>query len=153
MAMTEERVENGRSNVEIAELERMWDAPARDILSSEAPLLWKPTARALFVAWSVVFGGLLLFAPASDNPAPIPAWEALFAVLFLATVATAFAGLAQARPWALKASMAAALLGVAGGVACNVVDHHTGSWWLVETGGFSALALMTFAAARPSRRL
>jgi peptidoglycan/LPS O-acetylase OafA/YrhL len=149
MAMTEDRVNNNASTVDVTELERMWRAPAREVPTPRAARSRsRRTIRAMLAAWSVIFGGLLVFAPAPDNPAPIPAWEALFGIAFLAAVTTAFVGLTRARPWALRASMAAALLGVIGGIACNVVDHHSGSWWLVETGGFSALALMTVAAAR-----
>jgi hypothetical protein len=150
MAMTEDRVMNTGSTLEVDELEEMWEAPPRRATTATRPRRNSPT-RALLLAWSLIFGGILLFAPAPDNAAPIPAWEMLIGLAFLAVVTMAFVGLAKARPWAFKVSMGAALLGVAAGIACNVVDHHTGTWWVVETAGFSTLALMTSAAARRSK--
>ena len=41
--------------------------------------------------------------------------------------------------------------GVPGGIACRATEHHAGSWWIVETGAFAALAVASVACLAARR--
>jgi hypothetical protein len=143
----------------VAELERLWSlsAAGRPVPASE-PARRRVEVHGL-LSKTVVYGwvGLLVAiaaaAPAADPAVHVPAWvDAASAAILSGAVGSALvAGLAPRV--ALTCSALAAGLGVPVGIACRATEHHAGSWWLVETGAFAALAVASVAClATRSRR-
>jgi hypothetical protein len=86
------------------------------------------------------------FAPAASPEASTPLWANLtltaWWVALLAAGILAWSGRARS---ALACSAVSAGCGVALGYACRATEHHVGSWWLVETVAFGALAVLSVA--------
>ena len=143
MALTEERV-------------RTPEREERSAPELDPSLLHRDQTRAgsrrwLLGAWVVAVFSMLLFEPAPSAPVePSLFADAIFIAFTLAFTATVF-GLSAGRDWALKASGAAAGIGVVIAVACAVTDHHMGWWWASELAAFTFLGGMTLHSAARSR--
>jgi hypothetical protein len=148
MAVTEDRLAAPAVARDIAELERLWQAPAAR--PRRAPARWR---RAVGGSWLAVFLAIGLFEPTPSNPdAAIPAWGAASTAGFFVLLAATVAGLARRRAWAFATSAAAGLVGAALAYACRASGHHLGSWWLAELGMFAAVTAVSLGAGRAARR-
>jgi hypothetical protein len=91
--------------------------------------------------------------PADEADAPLVWWDAVYLLLAVAlVVGPGFlaARLAHVpRGWACSA--VAGGLGVILGIACRASGHHLGSWWLLETAAFAAVAAVSVAGAMSRR--
>jgi hypothetical protein len=128
----------------VLELEQLWRRPASEPASEPRRSRLYPLAlRALVFGWPAFLIFISLAIP-PGNEALTPAWvDAASVGLILALVG---AGALAFLPWiALGLTGLAGGLGIAVGIACRATEHHLGSWWLVETAGFSALAALSVA--------
>ena len=135
----------------VAELEELWATPAE-----ERPAATGEPARrrldvqgalshALVFGWIALFVAVFAFAPAPDATVRVPVWVDAASVAILVGVLAAALLAAIVPRVALACSALAAGLGVPVGIACRATEHHAGSWWLVETGAFAALAVASVA--------
>jgi hypothetical protein len=145
-----------REAEEVESLEALWRRPSAEARRQPPRRSLARHLNAVLVAgWAVVLAGVLLFAPASNPEAATPLWTDLaLGVWFAALVAAggfAFMGLGRA---ALVGSAVAAGCGVALGISCRATEHHSGSWWLVETAAFAGLLALSLGAlaSRRARR-
>jgi hypothetical protein len=150
----------GETNVELLELEALWEAPA--VEPESKPRLIEPLARffaergwrLLSIAWPVVLVSLFLAPEPQQGEPAIPwyAWTlfALFSVALVGMLAASLGSFGSPLMW----SLGAGLLGLALGVGCLATSHHAGGWAAYEIGAFSALTLGSVAAlaARRSTR-
>lgn len=127
---------------EIRALEELWAAPAAVEPPVAAPRrLTLPDVPGNLVAggWVTFFTLVLLFEPAAEPGAAIPAWAV---GVFLLQVALLL-GAAGIGPLLAPAGFAAAALagplGMLLAVECRAAEHHLGNWWLVELGATAAL--------------
>lgn len=127
---------------EIRALEELWAAPA-----AGEPVAPKPLRRSIpdvsgqlvAAGWVAFFTLVLLFEPAAEPGAAIPAWAV---GVFLVEVALLL-GAAGLGPVLAQAGFAAAALagplGMLLAVECRAAEHHLGNWWLAELGATAAL--------------
>jgi hypothetical protein len=127
---------------EIRALEELWAAPAAAEPPAAAPRrLSLPDVPGSLVAagWVAFFTLVLLFEPAAEPGAAIPAWAV---GVFLLEVALLL-GAAGIGPLLAPAGFAAAALagplGMLLAVECRAASHHLGNWWLAELGATAAL--------------
>jgi hypothetical protein len=127
---------------EIQALEELWDAPAagepRPAGARRGSL---PSVPGHFVAagWIAFFTLALLFEPAAEPGASIPAWAV---AVFLLEVGLLLAAAGIGPLFAQAGFAAAALAGPLGillAVECRAAAHHLGNWWLAELGAAAAL--------------
>jgi hypothetical protein len=127
---------------EIRALEELWAAPAADEPPVAAARRWSlpdVPGRLVAVGWVAFFTLVLLFEPAAEPGAAIPAWAvAVFLVEISLLLAAAGIGplLAQAG---FAAAAIAGPLGMLLAVECRAAEHHLGNWWLAELGATAAL--------------
>jgi hypothetical protein len=136
----------------VVELERLWETSPDEPLAAAAKPprrrrfhLHRVLSQALVYGWIALFVALFTVAPAPDPAVRAPFWvdAASFAILVGVLAAALVAGIFPRI--ALACSALAAGLGVPVGIACRATEHHAGSWWLVETGAFAALAVASVA--------
>lgn len=139
---------------EIHALEELWAAPAAgEPHAPEAPRRTLPVVPGQVVAagWVAFFTLALLFEPAAEPGASIPAWAV---AVFLLEVALLLAAAGIGPLFAQAGFAAAALAGPLGillAVECRAAAHHLGNWWLAELG--AAAALTGLAAVGLAQRL
>ena len=147
----------GETNVELLELEALWQAPAvepkpkRRVAAPVAGFFAARGWRLLSIAWPVVLVSLFLAPEPQQAEAAIPwyAWTlfSLFSVALVGMLAASLGSFGSPLMW----SLGAGLLGLALGVGCLATSHHAGGWAAYEIGAFSALTLGS-AAALAARR-
>jgi hypothetical protein len=154
-------VERESGKRDLDELELLWQAPARPHPeTAPAPRLrdrlWHlaTSGRALAVAWAtaiVVLGAAPV--PADEADAPLVWWDAVY--LLVAVGIVVGPGFLAARlahiPRGWACSAVAGGLGVILGIGCRATEHHLGSWWLLETAAFAAVAAVSVAGAASRR--
>lgn len=115
----------------------------RDTPTEELSRGW---ARALFLAWLVIYPLGAALEPAPANPdAGIPALVTLLSLVLLGSWAVAATGLAKRRRYGATASLVAALCVTVAAIGCPASGHHAiGTWWYVQMTG--ALALVGLSA-------
>lgn len=127
---------------EIRALEELWAAPA-----AAEPLVPKargwslPSVPGQLVAagWVAFFTLALLFEPAAEPGAVIPAWAiGVFLAQLALLLGGGWIGLASDRVGFAAAALAGPL-GMAIAVECRAAAHHLGNWWLAELGATAAL--------------
>jgi hypothetical protein len=141
---------------ELQALEELWAAPAvrpaRRRSRPHVARLVRALDRTLLVGWGAALVVVIGLAPAASADASTPLWANLtltaWWVALLAAGILARSG--RARP-ALACSALSAGCGVALGYACRATEHHVGSWWLVETAAFGALAVLSVAGLAARR--
>jgi hypothetical protein len=151
MVVVTERLPKAPARVDVDELERLWEAPAREPSRSRAAgrrlLAW-----AVPVAWIAAIVSLSVLEP-TPHDLQIPGWvDALSTIFFLVLAGSAFAALLRRAPIALAGSLAAAGIGIVLAWSCRSTAHHLGSWWLVELAVFSGLAALSGAALLSKRQ-
>jgi hypothetical protein len=136
-ATTRDRVD------EIRALEELWAAPAAAEPRVPKARSWSLPAvpgQLVAVGWVAFFTLALLFEPAAEPGAAIPAWAV---AVFLVEIALLL-GAAGIGPLLSQAGFAAAALagplGMLLAVECRAASHHLGNWWLAELGATAALA-------------
>jgi hypothetical protein len=109
-------------------------------------------ARAIFLAWLVIYPLGAALEPAPANPdAGIPALVTLLSLVLLGSWAVAATGLAKGRRYGATASLVAALCVTVAAIGCPASGHHhIGAWWYVQMTG--ALALIGLSALAGGRR-
>jgi hypothetical protein len=135
---------------ELQALEELWAAPAaRPRGRRSRPhfvRLVRALDRTLLLAWGAALVVVIGLAPAPNPEASPPLWANLtltaWWIALLAAGILAWSGRARR---VLACSALSAGCGVALGYACRATEHHVGSWWLVETAAFGALALLSVA--------
>ena len=140
----------GRSDEDalLRELESLWDATPAD--AHDAPLgrrladaAYAILARSLAWGWPATLVGIFVFAPAPAPETTYATWVVGASVALL--LGPAVAGLFALKGWTVPAvTLATGLggLGIAVGIACRATAHHSGAWWLAETGMFAALTVL-----------
>jgi hypothetical protein len=145
-----------RETADLQELEALWELPAhrpRRIGPELAERLSARIVKTLAWAWPVLLIALLTVEPDPQPGAQAPVWAAVLGDAFLLTLlAGVIARFAAGPRLGLGLFSAVGLMGIAGGVACRATAHHAGSWWVVETAVFSALALAAFAGLALAQR-
>jgi hypothetical protein len=145
-----------QETVDLRELEALWALPARKVPRVTPQLAGDTSTRivkTLAWAWPLLLFALLAFEPTPEPNAQVPVWGALLSTLLLLTVlAGVIARFASEPRVGLGLFSAAGAMGIAVGIGCRATAHHAGSWWAVETGLFSALALAAFAGLALARR-
>jgi peptidoglycan/LPS O-acetylase OafA/YrhL len=143
-------------DVELRELEALWEAPTVEERSVRRPpravtrFLARRGWRLLTIAWPVVLGSMFL-APDSNAEAVVPWWGwTLFLLHFSAVVGMVVAALGKYGSQ-VTWSLGAASLGVGLGVGCLTTGHHASGWAIYEFGAFCALALMSAATLAAGR--
>jgi|SRR5687767_10687890 hypothetical protein len=127
---------------EIRALEELWAAPAAGEPRPEGARRRSfPSVPGKFVAvgWVAFFTLALLFEPAAEPGASIPAWAV---AVFLAQLALLLGGGwigAVSDRVGFAAATLAGPLGMAIAVECRAAAHHLGNWWLAELGATAAL--------------
>jgi hypothetical protein len=128
---------------EIRALEELWAAPAAAEPRVAKARSWSLPAvpgQLVAVGWVAFFTLALLFEPAAEPGAAIPAWAV---AVFLVEIALLL-GAAGIGPLLSQAGFAAAALagplGMLLAVECRAASHHLGNWWLAELGATAALA-------------
>jgi hypothetical protein len=122
----------------------------RDTPTEELSRGW---ARAIFLAWLVIYPLGAALEPAPANPdAGVPALVTLLSLVLLGSWAVAATGLARRRRYGATASLVAALCVTVAAIGCPASGHHhIGAWWYVQMTG--ALALIGLSVlARGGRR-
>jgi hypothetical protein len=142
---------------EIHALEELWAAPAAAEPPVAAPRrgLSLPEVPGNLVAagWVTFFTLVLLFEPAAEPGAAIPAWAVGVFLLEVALLLGA-AGLGPVlAPAGFAAAALAGPLGMLLAVECRAAEHHLGNWWLAELGATAALTgLAAIGLAQRLRR-
>ena len=95
-------------------------------------------SHGLLALWAIIIVSTF-FEPAPDPNAAVPLWANVLGFLFLTGMFTTVWGLAGNHKWGLKASLAAATLGLGMAVACGITDHHPAFWWGYETVAMTGL--------------
>jgi uncharacterized membrane protein YadS len=141
------------NDVELQELEALWEAPAARVLGSPRPVThWLADRgwRLLTIAWPVVILSLLL-APTSGDEIAVPwyGWTlfGLHALALVGMVAAALGSFGSPLKW----SLVAASLGVGLGVGCMTTGHHASGYAIYELGAFCALTLLSAATLAAGR--
>jgi hypothetical protein len=135
----------------VDELERLWEtSPDEPVAAAAEPArrrvdLHGVLSRALVYGWIALFVAVFTVAPAPDPAVRAPVWVDAASVALLVGVLAAALVAGLFPRIALACSALAAGLGVPVGIACRATEHHAGSWWLVETGAFAALAVASVA--------
>jgi hypothetical protein len=138
-------VELERSETEVEELERLWNAPAarRPGTRRLATLL----ARATAAGWAALVVAVFALEPAANPGAVVPLWaEALVVTFWTALMASAMLAWFRIGGAALAVSAFAGALGVGLGYACSATEHHLGAWWIAEAGACGLLAALSVGA-------
>jgi hypothetical protein len=138
-------VELERSEPEVEELERLWNAPAARRAGPRrvATVLSRATA----VGWAALVVAVVALSPAPSPEAVAPIWaEALVVTFWTGLMAAAMLAWFRIGGAALAVSAFAGLLGVGLGYACRATEHHLGAWWIAEAGACGALAALSIAA-------
>ena len=141
---------------ELRALEKLWAAPA----FGELPMprarrhgLPSVPGRLVAAGWVAFFTLALLFEPAAEPGAAVPAWAV---AVFLLEV-TLLLGAAGIGPLFAQAGFAAATLagplGILVAVECRASAHHLGNWWLAELGATAALTGLAAVGLVQRRRL
>ncbi|HET7653082.1 MAG TPA: hypothetical protein VFK42_08585 [Acidimicrobiales bacterium] len=122
----------------------------RDTPTEELSRRW---ARAIFLAWLVIYPLGAALEPAPANPdAGIPALVTLLSLVLLGSWVVAATGLAKGRRYGATASLVAALCVTVAAIGCPASGHHTiGAWWYVQMTGALALVGLSLLA-RGGRR-
>jgi hypothetical protein len=130
---------------EIRALEALWAAPAAGELvappHAKAPRWSVPSVPGQLVAagWVAFFTLALLFEPAAEPGAVIPAWAiGVFLAQLALLLGGGWLGLASDRVGFAAATLAGPL-GMAIAVECRAAAHHLGNWWIAELGATAAL--------------
>jgi hypothetical protein len=142
---------------EIRALEELWAAPAAGEPSAAASRRRTlPTVPGGLVAagWVAFFTLALLFEPAAEPGATVPAWAAAVLLLQLALlIGGGWVGTMIDRVGFAAATLAGPL-GIALAVECRAASHHLGNWWLAELGATVALTgLAAVGLVQRRRRL
>ena len=150
-ATTRDRVD------EVRALEELWAAPAAGEPAAPPPAKatrWSvPSVSGKLVAagWVAFFTLALLFEPAAEPGAVIPAWAiGVFLAQLALLLGGAWIGAVSDRVGFAAATLAGPL-GMAIAVECRAAAHHLGNWWLAELGAMAALT--GFAAVGLVQRL
>lgn len=141
---------------EIRALEELWASPAA---GEPAPVPGGrrrslPLVPGSLVAagWVAFFTLVLLFEPAAEPGAAIPAWAVavfLFQVALLLLAAGIGSVVSQAG---FAAAALAGPLGILLAVECRAASHHLGNWWLAELGATTALTGLAAVGLAQRRR-
>ena len=128
---------------EIRALEELWAAPTvGEPRAAAGGRRWSlPSVPGHLVAagWVAFFTLALLFEPAAEPGAAIPAWAiAVFLVELALLLAAAGIGPLFAQAGFAAATLAGPL-GIMLAVECRASAHHLGNWWLAELGATAAL--------------
>ncbi len=105
-------------------------------------------SRPLLAAWVAIVAALFIFEPRPSDPTATPLWGTIVLLAFTYAMVASMIGLANRRPWGLRASALAGGLGMIVAGACVATGHHTGAWWIIEGVAFTGLAAGSLAALR-----
>ena len=158
VAPAKQAVEPVSDDALVAELEELWtSSPAVPPAPAGEPVrrridVYRRLPRALVLGWAAFFVAIFVLAPAADPAVATPAWVDAASVAILLGIGGAALTAGFAPGFALACSALAAGLGVPVGIACRATEHHIGSWWIVETGAFAALAVASIACLAARRR-
>ncbi len=147
--------------VEVARLERLWEAPTADeprVQGRTRPRerLWESASSRAALAFSWIVAVVTMGAaplPADEADAPLVWWDGLYlGGLVLAAVGIGWVASRLARVslgW--SSSAVAGACGIIIGIACRATEHHPGNWWLAEAFAFGAVTAVSVAGAHRRR--